>query len=45
MTTREDIEAWLDRLELPVETIADDIWLVPTEGGAELAIKDRKSVV
>ncbi len=38
MTTREDIEAWLDRLELPVETIADDIWLVPTEGGAELAI-------
>jgi hypothetical protein len=38
MTTREDIEAWLDRLELPVQSIADDIWLVPTEGGAELAI-------
>ena len=38
MTTREDVEAWLDRLELPVESIADDIWLVRTPDGAELAV-------
>ena len=38
MTTREDVQAWLDRLELPVESVADDIWLIRTEEGAELAV-------
>lgn len=38
MTTREDVQAWLDRLELPVESVADDIWLLRTDGGAELAV-------
>jgi hypothetical protein len=38
MTTREDVQAWLDRLELPVEAIAEDIWLIRTDGGAELAV-------
>lgn len=38
MTTREDVQAWLDRLELPVESVADDIWLIRTEDGAELAV-------
>ena len=38
MTTREDVQAWLDRLELPVESVAEDIWLVRTEEGAELAV-------
>jgi|SRR5690606_16859892 hypothetical protein len=38
MTTREDVQAWLDRLELPVESVAEDIWVVRTEEGAELAV-------
>ncbi|MEO8479238.1 MAG: YbjN domain-containing protein [Gemmatimonadota bacterium] len=38
MTTKEDIEAWLDRMELSVESIADDIWLLRTESGTELAV-------
>jgi hypothetical protein len=38
MTTREDVQAWLDRLEMPVESVADDIWLVRTDEGAELAV-------
>ena len=36
MTTREDVQAWLDRLELPVESAAEDIWVVRTEEGAEV---------
>ena len=39
MITREDVQAYLDRLDLPVEPVADDMWLVRTgEGGAELAV-------
>lgn len=38
MITREDVQAWLDRLELPAESVADDIWLVKAEDGAELAV-------
>jgi hypothetical protein len=38
MTTREDVRAFLDRLELPVESIADDMWLVRTPEGAELIV-------
>lgn len=38
MTTREDVQAWLDRLEMPVESVAEDIWLLRTDGGAELAV-------
>ncbi len=38
MTTREDVLAWLDRLEMPVESVAEDIWLLRTDGGAELAV-------
>lgn len=38
MTTREDVRAYLDRLELPVESIAEDMWLVRTLEGAELIV-------
>ncbi|HET9066306.1 MAG TPA: YbjN domain-containing protein [Gemmatimonadales bacterium] len=38
MTTKEDIEAWLDRMELSVESLADDLWLLRTESGTELAV-------
>lgn len=38
MTTREDIEAWLDRLDWPKESLADDLWLVQTPDGAEMAV-------
>ncbi len=38
MTTREDVQAWLDRLEAPVESVAEDIWLVRIADGAELAV-------
>lgn len=38
MTTREDIEAWFDRLDWPVESIAEDIWLLRAPDGPELAV-------
>jgi hypothetical protein len=38
MINREDIQSFLDRLELPVETVAEDIWLVRTTEGAELIV-------
>ncbi len=38
MNTREDILSFLDRLELPVESVAEDIWLVRTTEGAELIV-------
>ena len=38
MTTREDVRAFLDRLELPVESVAEDMWLVRTDEGAELIV-------
>ncbi len=38
MITREDVQGWLDRLELPAESVAEDIWLVQADDGAELAV-------
>jgi hypothetical protein len=38
MTTREDVRAFLDRLDLPVESVAEDMWLVRTAEGAELVV-------
>ena len=38
MTTREDVRAFLDRLDLPVESVAEDMWLVRTNEGAELIV-------
>ena len=38
MTTREDVRAFLDRLDLPVESVAEDMWLVRTNEGAELVV-------
>jgi hypothetical protein len=38
MTNRDDVRSYLDRLELPIETVAEDIWLVRTAEGAELAV-------
>lgn len=38
MTTREDVRAFLDRLDLPVESVAEDMWLVRTTEGAELVV-------
>jgi hypothetical protein len=38
MTNREDVRSFLDRLELPVENLAEDIWIVRTAEGAELVV-------
>jgi hypothetical protein len=38
MITRDDVQAWLERLELPVESVAEDMWLLRTDDGAELAV-------
>src|ERR1700712_4743151 len=38
MTSREDVRAFLDRLELPIESVAEDMWLVRTKEGAELIV-------
>lgn len=38
MTSREDVQAYLDRLDLPVESVADDMWMVSTAEGAELIV-------
>ena len=38
MTTREDIRTFLDRLDLPVESVAEDMWVVRTAEGAELVV-------
>ena len=38
MTTREDVLSFLDRLDLPVEPVADDIWVLRTAEGAELVV-------
>ncbi|MES2124087.1 MAG: hypothetical protein V4503_05305 [Gemmatimonadota bacterium] len=38
MTSREDVQAYLDRLELPVELVAQDMWRVRTPEDAELVV-------
>ncbi|HEY4099963.1 MAG TPA: hypothetical protein VGM20_03705 [Gemmatimonadales bacterium] len=38
MTTREDVRSFLDRLNLPVELLTEDMWLVRTAEGAELVV-------
>lgn len=38
MTTRDDIRSFLDRLDLPVESVAEDMWVVRTAEGAELVV-------
>jgi hypothetical protein len=38
MTTREDVRAYLDRLDLPIESVAEDMWLLRTNEGAELVV-------
>lgn len=38
MTTREDVRAYLDRLDMPVESVAEDMWLLRTDEGAELVV-------
>lgn len=38
MTTREDIQSYLDRLQLPAETVAEDMWRLQTAEGAELVV-------
>lgn len=38
MTSREDVRAFLDRLDLPVESVAEDMWLARTNEGAELVV-------
>lgn len=38
MTSREDVQAFLDRLDLPVESVAEDMWMVSTAEGAELIV-------
>ena len=38
MTTREDIQSFLDRLQLPAEPVAEDMWRIRTAEGAELVV-------
>ena len=38
MTNRDDVQAYLDRLDLPVESVAEDMWLVRTAEDAELIV-------
>ncbi|MBA2292343.1 MAG: hypothetical protein H0W15_07805 [Gemmatimonadales bacterium] len=38
MTTCEDVQAYLDRLDLSVESVAEDMWLVRTNEDAELVV-------
>jgi hypothetical protein len=38
MTNREDIQSFLDRLQLPAESVADDMWRLQTPEGAELVV-------
>ncbi len=38
MTTCEDVQAYLDRLDLGVESVAEDMWLVRTNEDAELVV-------
>ncbi len=38
MTTRDDVRSFLDRLDMPVEPVADDMWLIRTPEGAELVV-------
>lgn len=38
MVSRDDVQSWLDRLELPVTTVAEDLWVVQLADGGELAV-------
>ncbi len=38
MTTREDVQSYLDRLNVPVESVAEDMWRVRTAEDAELVV-------
>ena len=38
MTSREDVQAYLDRLDLPIELVAQDMWRVKTPEDAELVV-------
>lgn len=38
MTTREDIQSFLDRLQLPAEPVAEDMWRLRTPEGAEMVV-------
>jgi hypothetical protein len=45
MITRDDVQDFLDRTGHPVESVADDIWLLRTPEGAELAINHAPPVL
>ncbi len=45
MTTRDDIRSFLDRLSLPVESVAEDMWVVRTNEGAEVVVHYAPPVV
>ena len=38
MTSREDVQAYLDRLDMPVDLVAPDMWRVKTPEDAELVV-------
>jgi hypothetical protein len=38
MVSRDDVQSWLDRLELPVASVAEDLWVVQLADGGELAV-------
>ncbi len=45
MTSREDIQSFLDRLELPAESVAEDMWRIETPEGAELVVHHAPPVL
>lgn len=38
MITRDDVQSFLDRLDLAVESSSDDLWVVRTPDGAQMAV-------
>jgi hypothetical protein len=38
MTSRDDVQAYLDRLDMPVDLVAPDMWRVKTPEDAELVV-------
>ena len=48
MTSREDVQSWLDRLEggtLTVQEVEPALWVAHTEGGAEVVVNYAPPVV
>lgn len=45
MITHDDVQSFFDRLDLTVETTTDDLWLVRTPDGTQIAVQYAPPVV